>query len=360
MVVLVLFVLLTVIVPFIWSDIPPEIALTLQWVGTIACVLQSALCSGLTVGLTGINRLELEAKAAAGNRNAKEILKLREVPFLLPVTLLWANVIFNVALPLIVSGMFSAWTAFLFSTVVITHVGEIFPVAIVSRHPLSIGAFLAPAVKVYSRLLYPLVRVEARFFEWMLGPEEIPLYSERAIDYMLARHVQDESSQIGQVEGVGARNFLRFDDILVNQEGESVVPESIIPIDLVEGKPQIPTDEEFVSRVFAPRKKWVILTDRKTGEPVFLLDARDFVNEVLLNPGGVRPEAFCHAPLIVRDSNENLGSLLPRLRVSPEHTEDDVIDRDVILVWNHERRLITGSDILGRLLRDIVRRESIK
>lgn len=38
----------------------------------------------------------------------------------------------------------------------------------------------------------------------------------------------------------------------------------------------------------------------------------------------------------------------------PEHSQDDVVDHDVILLWNKTRRIITGGDILGRLLRGIV------
>jgi hypothetical protein len=40
--------------------------------------------------------------------------------------------------------------------------------------------------------------------------------------------------------------------------------------------------------------------------------------------------------------------------VKSEHTEDDVIDNDLILVWGEQRRIITGADLLGRLLRGIV------
>jgi metal transporter CNNM len=36
-----------------------------------------------------------------------------------------------------------------------------------------------------------------------------------------------------------------------------------------------------------------------------------------------------------------------------EHPDDDVIDNDPILVWGSQRRIITGSDLLGRLLRGI-------
>jgi len=32
---------------------------------------------------------------------------------------------------------------------------------------------------------------------------------------------------------------------------------------------------------------------------------------------------------------------------------DDVIEHDLILVWHKQKRIITGSDLLGRLLRGI-------
>ena len=37
-------------------------------------------------------------------------------------------------------------------------------------------------------------------------------------------------------------------------------------------------------------------------------------------------------------------------------TQDDIIENDIILVWGAERRVITGADILGRLLRGVLRR----
>jgi hypothetical protein len=43
--------------------------------------------------------------------------------------------------------------------------------------------------------------------------------------------------------------------------------------------------------------------------------------------------------------------------VHPEHSEDDVIDNDLILCWDKKRRIITGADILGRLLRGIAGRK---
>jgi hypothetical protein len=40
-------------------------------------------------------------------------------------------------------------------------------------------------------------------------------------------------------------------------------------------------------------------------------------------------------------------------QIDAKHAEDDVIDNDIILIWGNERRIITGADILGRLLRGI-------
>ena len=41
------------------------------------------------------------------------------------------------------------------------------------------------------------------------------------------------------------------------------------------------------------------------------------------------------------------------MKVAPERPGDDVIDNDMILVWGAQKRIITGSDLLGRLLRGI-------
>ena len=53
-----------------------------------------------------------------------------------------------------------------------------------------------------------------------------------------------------------------------------------------------------------------------------------------------------------------LGKVLSRLKVYPEAEADDVIDDDLVLVWGRDdKRVITGADILGRLLRGIALRE---
>jgi metal transporter CNNM len=48
-----------------------------------------------------------------------------------------------------------------------------------------------------------------------------------------------------------------------------------------------------------------------------------------------------------------LGEVIGRMKVVPERSDDDVIDHDLILVWGSHRRIITGADLLGRLLRGV-------
>jgi hypothetical protein len=56
----------------------------------------------------------------------------------------------------------------------------------------------------------------------------------------------------------------------------------------------------------------------------------------------------------VKSPKTRLEKVIRQFKVYPQHPEDDVIDQDLILYWGQEKRIVTGSDILGRLLRGIV------
>ena len=92
----------------------------------------------------------------------------------------------------------------------------------------------------------------------------------------------------------------------------------------------------------------------QSGEPRLVLDADAFLRAILLGRGPAAIERFCHRPILVEETAK-LGDVLPLLRIEPEHEGDDVVDQDLVLVWGRRRRIITGADILGRLLRGIAR-----
>jgi metal transporter CNNM len=162
---------------------------------------------------------------------------------------------------------------------------------------------------------------------------------------------------IGKLEATGVQNFLELDDLTVTEEGEPVHAQSIISLPLARGKCVLPEfssspDDPFLQRVNASGKKWVIVTDL-AGEPAFVLDSHQFLRGALFNQPARNQSTCWHRPVIVCDMQTRLGSVIGRLKVLPERPDDDVVDKDLILIWGAQRRIITGSDLLGRLLRGI-------
>jgi hypothetical protein len=160
------------------------------------------------------------------------------------------------------------------------------------------------------------------------------------------------------LEGIGARNFLDLDDVPVCDEGEPLDPRSVVSLDVANDRPVLPAfapspDDPFLRRLNASGLKWVIIVD-PTGEPAFVLDADHFIRDAVFGEMSTNPETYWHRPIVVRDMTARLGSVLGRMKVKPERPDDDVIDDDLILVWGEKKRIITGSDLLGRLLRGIV------
>jgi metal transporter CNNM len=94
------------------------------------------------------------------------------------------------------------------------------------------------------------------------------------------------------------------------------------------------------------------------GAIVLGYDAHHFLRDSLFNATSFNPEIYWHRPIIVTDMRTPLGSVIGRMKVEPAYPEDDVIDDDLILVWGEEKRIITGADLLGRLLRGIVTQDA--
>jgi len=58
----------------------------------------------------------------------------------------------------------------------------------------------------------------------------------------------------------------------------------------------------------------------------------------------------------VRDEKKKLGELITRYRVRSGDPTEDIVEDDIILLWGDEPRVVTGTDILGRLLRGIAQK----
>ncbi len=331
------------------------------WAGILFCLCHSAMFSGMNLAVFSISRLRLEIEAAEGNKHAEKLLLLREDSNFALTTILWGNVGINVLLALLSNSVLTGISAFLFSTVLITFIGEIIPQAYFSRNALKMVSLLAPVLKFYQVLLYPAAKPSALLLDWWLGKESIQYFREHSIREMIKKHIDADDAEIARIEGLGALNFLAIDDLSMAQEGVDLDPASIIQLPSANGQLIFPAytqspEDPFLRTIEKSGKKWVIFTD-ETNDPKMVMDADCFIRHALFKSPRPDPSWYCHTPIIVKDTATKLGNVLNRFKNKPGKGEDDIIEQDIILTWGTSKRIITGADIFGRLMRGISTRD---
>jgi len=330
------------------------------WCAIALCISQSAIFSGLNLALFSISRLHLEVEVKKGNKDAKKILKLRDDSNFLLATILWGNVCINVLLTLLSDSVLAGVSAFLFSTIAITIIGEITPQAYFSRNALKMGSILSPIVRFYQFLFYVVAKPTGLVLDAWLGKEGITYFEESELRNIIRSHITAEEADLNHVEGIGALNFFSMDEIKVIEEGELIDPKSILALPTKLDLPIIPemtnkTDDPFLVLVNQTDYNWVILTN-EDGWPLLVLDADGFSRAALFQPNEFDPYHYCHRPVVLTDESTSLNEAILEMRMntSTDKNYDGVIEHDVLLVWGDNKRIITGADIFGRLLKGMV------
>jgi CBS domain containing-hemolysin-like protein len=333
----------------------------LTWVGIVFCLTQSAMFSGLNLGFFSVGRLRLEAEAESGNKAAKKVLSLRKDANFLLCTILWGNVSVNVLLALLSDSVMAGVGAFAFSTIGITLFGEILPQAYFSRHGVRVGALLAPVIRFYQVVLFLVAKPTAIILDAWVGPEGPTFLRERDMEIVLQRHIREADSEIGATEGQGALNFLDLDDRIIAEEGSEIDQQTVFSFPAKLDLPMIPAPgeeggDEFVKAIEETHLTWAVITDQ-TDEPKLVLETDRYLREVLAGREDVDVYEYCHRPILVTDPKVTLDDVLGEFVVEADHGDDLVVDRDVVLFWTDDaRRIVTGADILGRLLKGIAKR----
>ncbi|KMT64574.1 hypothetical protein XM47_13725 [Catenovulum maritimum] len=316
--------------------------------------------SGLNLAFFSLSRLQLEVEATNGDKAAQKILRLREDSNFLLTTILWGNVGINVLLTLLSDSALAGFVAFAFSTGFITIFGEILPQAYFSRNALRMASILSPVLFFYQILLFPVAKPCALILDGWLGKEGIDYLREKDLRRVIKKHVEADEADVDHVEGIGALNFLAIDDIKVSQEGELIDPESIIKLPTKVDLPIFPeitrdSNDPLLRQINKSGRNWVILTS-ESDEPHLILDADGALRAALYNldePFDLYD--YCHRPLVITDPNLTVGDVIWHLKAKEEHDKhhDAAIEFDAVLVWSDKPRIITGADILGRLLKGI-------
>ncbi|SDY71148.1 DUF21 domain-containing protein [Citreimonas salinaria] len=325
----------------------------LIWLGIAFCISQSALFSGCNIAVFSLSRLRLEAAAAAGDKSASSALDLRRDANFTLVTILIGNVAINVLLTMLADSVMAGVLAFLFSTIVITALGEIGPQAYFSRNALRAVALFAPILKFYRILFWPIAKPTARLLDAWVGTETIPWFRERELHNILRYHAENTGSEVGRVEAIGATNFLALDDLVVQDQGKPLDPNSILKIPFDGEQPVFPeiahaADDPFLRRLASSQKKWIVLTDEED-QPRLLMNANAFLRDFLALGKDAGPGDYCHRPAVVTTPTDTLDKALGTL--STHREQDAGHDETVILLWSPgQKRVITGSDVLRCLL----------
>lgn len=329
------------------------------WLGILFCLSQSAMFSGLNLAFFSLTRLRLEIEAEASSmKGAEKVLLMRKDSNFLLTTILWGNVSINVLLTLLSDSVMAGFISFAFSTVIITFFGEIIPQAYFSRNALRMASFLSPVLRFYQFVFYPVAKPSALLLDKWLGKESVQYFEENSIKLFIKKHVEGSHNEIDHVEGLGAINFFSIDDIKIIHEGEELHEESIISLKSEDGKIIFPKykcnqDDDFIQRINKSGEKWVVFTD-ENNEPKLALDTDAFIRSELFCKDCKGIELYCHSPFVVKDESSNLAMVIKMLKTQIDIHSDLPLDKDIVLFWNEStKKIITGADILGRLLKGI-------
>jgi len=181
-----------------------------QYLSIVILIFFSALFSGLTLGLLGLDKIGLEIIIGAGESDkataqdkinvkyAQTIQPLRENGNHLLCTLLLGNVAVNAALSILMADLTSGMLGFLVSTAAIVIFGEIVPQALCSRYALRIGSAAVPLVRVIMYALYIIAKPISMVLDVALGEEIGTIHNKSELEKLVQIHVQHNALDSGE------------------------------------------------------------------------------------------------------------------------------------------------------------------
>ena len=329
--------------------------LTGRIISSAVLILMSALFSGLTLGLAGLDVNQLDIMKQAGTpsqrANAAKIQPIRAQGNLLLCTLVLGNVAVTSLSSIVLAELTSGYVGVAISTILITIFGEIVPQAVCARYALEIGARAVPIVKFFIILFYPVTKPIALTLDYFLGAEIGNTYSRAAFMQLVAMQVgsnlfnQTEANIIG-----GALSFR-----------EKLVSEVLTPVSrMFSVSASDKLDNELMDRIFRTGYSRVPVWDDAKLHVVGMLYAKDLV---LVTPEQRQPVAavvhfFGRTNVNMVDDCDTLETALKMFIATRQHI---AVVRTVVDVEGHDPEyricgLVTLEDILeeiiGQELRD--------
>lgn len=284
-----------------------ETILIINYFLIVILVCFSALFSGLTLGLLGLDLIGLEIVINGDDEVLKEkaakIKPVRENGNMLLCTLLLGNVAVNAYLSILMADLTSGFVGFAVSTVAIFLFGEIIPQASCSRYALHIGAVCVPIVQVLMLLMYPVTKPMSIILDYALGEELGTIHSRKELTELLRIHVAHGAMDVetGQISA-GAITY----------------------------------QDKKVSEVMSPY------------ESSYIISAADLLNFQKITE--IFKSGYSRIPVYEKDRHDIIGILLVKdlIFVDPD---DETPVRNFIQIFGRNFHLIWPDDKLGDVLK---------
>jgi metal transporter CNNM len=162
-------------------------------IGAVVLLGFSALFSGLTLGLLGLDTNQLEIVRESGTpderKYAQSIIPIRKRGNLLLCTLVTGNVAVISLQSILLADITGGLVGFLLSTLLTVLFGEIIPQAVCNRHGLYLGAKAIPIISVIMFLLWPITAPLAAVLDYALGEELGHFYSKTEFLTLVKMHL---------------------------------------------------------------------------------------------------------------------------------------------------------------------------
>lgn len=272
-------------------------------------ILFSALFSGLTLGLMGLDSYELKRKVSLGDKDAKKIYPIRKKGNLLLCTLLIGNTGVNATLSIYLGSIASGLTAGIIATSLIVIFGEITPQAIFSQFSLKLGAKLSWFVRIFIVILYPVCLPISLILDKFLGSEMATVYSKRELMKIFEEHKDSQDSDLGEEEERILKGALTFSTKKV-REVMTPRPE----VFALESSEKL--DEKTIAKILKSGFSRIPVFKNELDKIVGILYLSKLVGNKNLNKA---IHKMCEKKALFVDENSNLGHVFNEFLITRKH-----------------------------------------
>lgn len=285
------------------------------WILVVFLVCMSALFSGLTLGLMGLDVTGLEIVMNGDNpamrKAAERIYPVRKNGNRLLCTLLLGNVAVNALLSILMADVAGGLAGFLVSTAVIVIFGEILPQAACSRYALQIGSRAIPIVKVIICLMLPLAAPLGWALDKLLGHELGTTYSKAEMTKLLEIHVKE--GRFNQETGTAMAGALMYQDMAVKEVMTPIENTYMLAADARLGY-------DLIAAIFKTGFSRIPVYEVSRNNIIGLLFTKDliFIDPEDETPVRTFAEIFCRGLHVVWP-DDRLGDVLRHLKKGHSH-----------------------------------------